>query len=73
MVQFAGMNNLDVWYSRLEIETVLQELAPQFKQKMVKQTEKNIAKARTKDSMTAFSKLTASCQRRCLGSSTSRR
>ena len=58
MLQFAGMNNLDVWYSRLEIETVLQELAPQFKQKMVKQTEKNIAKARTKDSMTAFSKLT---------------
>ena len=58
MAEFAGMKNLDVWYARLEIESALQELAPQFKQKMVKRTEKAIAKARTKDSMTAFSKLT---------------
>ena len=39
MAEFAGMKNLDVWYSRLEIESVLEELAPQFKQKMVKRTE----------------------------------
>ena len=60
MAEFAGMKNLDVWYSRLEIESVLEEFAPQFKQKMVKRTEKALAKARTKDSMTAFSKLTQS-------------
>ena len=60
MAEFAGMNNLDVWYSRLEIESVLQDLAPQFKQKQVKRTEKALAKAHTKDSMTAFSKLTES-------------
>ena len=54
------MNNLDVWYSHLEIESVLEEIAPQFKQKMVKRTEQALAKARTKDSMTAFSKLTQS-------------
>ena len=60
MAEFAGMNNLDVWYSRLEIESALQELAPQFKQKMVKRTTKLLAKAHTKDSMTAFSKLTQS-------------
>ena len=60
MAEFAGMKNLDVWYSRLEIESVLEELAPQFKQKMVKRTEQALAKARTKDSMTAFSKLTQS-------------
>jgi uncharacterized protein (DUF2252 family) len=58
MAEFAGMKNLEVWYARLEIEGVIQELAPQFKQKLVKQTEKALAKARTKDSMTAFSKLT---------------
>ena len=28
MAEFAGMTNLDVWYSRLEIESVLEELAP---------------------------------------------
>jgi hypothetical protein len=60
MAQFAGMKDLDVWYSRLEIESLIQELAPQFKQKMVQRTEKALAKARTKDSMTAFSKLTQS-------------
>ncbi|MGA8718541.1 MAG: DUF2252 family protein, partial [Solirubrobacteraceae bacterium] len=60
MAEFAGMNNLDVWYSRLEIESVLQDLAPKFKQKQVKRTEKALAKAHTKDSMTAFSKLTES-------------
>ena len=54
------MKNLDVWYSHLEIESALEEFAPQFKQKMVKRTEKALAKARTKDSMTAFSKLTQS-------------
>jgi uncharacterized protein (DUF2252 family) len=49
-----------VWYSRLEIERLIEELAPQFKQKVVERTEKAIAKARTKDSMAAFSKLTQS-------------
>ncbi len=58
MAEFAGMKNLDVWYAHLDIESVIEELAPQFKRKMVKNTEKNLAKARTKDSMTAFSKLT---------------
>jgi uncharacterized protein (DUF2252 family) len=52
------MKNLDVWYSRLDIETVLQEFASQFKPKQVKRTQKTLAKARTKDSMSAFSKLT---------------
>ena len=60
MAEFAGMRSLDIWYARLEIESVVEDLAPQFKQKMVKRTKKALAKARTKDSMTAFSKLTES-------------
>ena len=28
MAEFAGMKNLDVWYSRLEIESVVDGLAP---------------------------------------------
>ncbi|MGN6168979.1 MAG: DUF2252 domain-containing protein [Solirubrobacteraceae bacterium] len=57
MAEFAAMTNLAVWYARLDIESVVQEFASQFKHKMVKHTEKELAKARTKDSMKAFSKL----------------
>ena len=60
MVEFAAMKNLDVWYARLEIESMVHELAPRLKEKMVQRTEKALAKARTKDSMAAFSKLTQS-------------
>jgi uncharacterized protein (DUF2252 family) len=58
MADFAGMKNLDVWYAHLDIESVLKDYASQFKPKLVKRAEKGLAKARTKDSMTAFSKLT---------------
>ena len=58
MAAFAAMKNLDVWYAHLDIEKTLKELGPQLKPKQVKRTEKALAKARTKDSMSAFSKLT---------------
>jgi uncharacterized protein (DUF2252 family) len=58
MAGFAAMNNLDVWYAHLDIENALQEFGSQLKAKQVKRTEKALAKARTKDSMSSFSKLT---------------
>lgn len=58
MASFAAMRNLDVWYARLDIEAVLAKLGPQLIPGMVKRTEKNLAKARARDSMSAFSKLT---------------
>ena len=58
MAEFAGMNNLQVWYAHLDIESVLKDYAPQFKPKLIKRADKQLAKAHTKDSMTAFSKLT---------------
>ena len=58
MAEFAGMKGLEVWYSHLDIEDVLKDYAGQFKPKMVKRADKTLAKARTKDSMAAFSKLT---------------
>jgi uncharacterized protein (DUF2252 family) len=58
MARFAAMKNLDVWYAHLDVEGTIQELASQFKKKVVKRAEKQVAKARTKDSMSAFSKLT---------------
>jgi uncharacterized protein (DUF2252 family) len=57
MAQFAGMKELEVWYAHLDVDSALQEYGSQFKPKMVKRTDKQVAKARTKDSMTAFSKL----------------
>jgi uncharacterized protein (DUF2252 family) len=58
MRTFAGMGNLDVWYAHLEIESVLEEFKSQIKPAQVKRTEEALAKARTRDSMSAFSKLT---------------
>jgi uncharacterized protein (DUF2252 family) len=58
MANFAAMKNLNVWYAHLDVEATLAELGSQFKAKAVKRTEKSLAKARTRDSMSAFSKLT---------------
>jgi uncharacterized protein (DUF2252 family) len=58
MAGFAAMKNLDVWYAHLDIESALQQFGSQLKPKIVKRTGKALAKARTKDSMAAFSKLT---------------
>jgi uncharacterized protein (DUF2252 family) len=58
MAGFAGMGNLDVWYSRFEVESVLEKYAAQFTPRDVKGARKAIAKARTKDSMSALSRLT---------------
>src|SRR5262245_22443378 len=60
MAEFAGMNNLDVWYSRFDAESALEQYRSVLTKKQVKRTEKQLAKARTKDSMTALSKLTES-------------
>jgi uncharacterized protein (DUF2252 family) len=58
MASFAEMGNLDVWYSRFEVERVLAQYARQFKPRIVKRTEKALAKAHTKDSLSALAKLT---------------
>ena len=58
MREFAGMPNLAVWYSRMEVEPLIERYRTQFKPRMVKRTERTLAKARTRDSMSAFSKLT---------------
>src|SRR6202042_1367679 len=57
MRAFAGQENLTVWYARMEVDALMDEFGPQFKRRIVKQTEKELAKARTRDSMSALSKL----------------
>jgi uncharacterized protein (DUF2252 family) len=58
MANFAGMTNLDVWYAHVEIDSVLAAIGSQLNPKMAKRAGKTLAKARTRDSMSAFSKLT---------------
>jgi uncharacterized protein (DUF2252 family) len=58
MAAFAAMPNLQVWYASLDVETVLERRAAELKRRMVKGTQKIMDRARTKDSMAAFAKLT---------------
>jgi uncharacterized protein (DUF2252 family) len=55
MAEFAAMRDLDVWYSRISSEDIL---AATTNATMRKRAEAGMAKARTKDSLQAFSKLT---------------
>ncbi len=56
--EFAAQGNLDVWYAHMDVATAIQDLGSQVKPEMAKRTEKTLAKARTRDSMSAFAKLT---------------
>jgi uncharacterized protein (DUF2252 family) len=58
MAGFATMGNLEVWYARFDVESVLAKYADQFKPRAAKGAQKALAKARTKDSMSALAKLT---------------
>jgi uncharacterized protein (DUF2252 family) len=58
IAQFAGMRNLDVWYSRIDVDDVVARFSAEVTAKQRKRLDRNIAKARTKDSLKAFGKLT---------------
>jgi uncharacterized protein (DUF2252 family) len=58
MQQMAGMRNLDVWYANIEITKMFEQLSSLATKKQRAKAEANVAKARTRDSMQAFSKLT---------------
>ena len=56
MQDMAQMKKLDVWYARMDIEEIDAQVRANEAQE-VKRFEKNVAKARSKDSMKAFDKL----------------
>jgi uncharacterized protein (DUF2252 family) len=56
--RFAAMKNLDVWYAHLDLDAAVRELGSQLMPKLAKRTARTLAKARTRDSMSALSKLT---------------
>ena len=55
---FAAMSNLDLWYSRIDVEEIVALAARQASGKQMKRFERNVAKAQSKDSLRAFAKLT---------------
>jgi uncharacterized protein (DUF2252 family) len=55
---FATMGNLELWYSRLSVDRALAEFTRGVDPKRLRKAEADVAKARTKDSMQAFEKLT---------------
>ncbi len=59
MKGFAGMSNLDLWYTRIDVDEIAATVAQRGSGKQQKRFERNLAKARSKDSLRAFTKLTA--------------
>ena len=58
MAQWATSTNLDVWYARLDLERALAGIGSQLNPTTRKRTEAGVAKARTRESLQALSKLT---------------
>jgi hypothetical protein len=58
MTRFAGMHHLDVWYARLTLDDILAIWGTHTDQETLQRFLRNIAKARGKDRLRAFRKLT---------------
>ena len=58
MHEFAAARNLDVWYAHVPVERIFKELEATATKKQQAKAKANAAKARTRDSMQAFNKLT---------------
>jgi uncharacterized protein (DUF2252 family) len=58
MAQFAAMKNMELWYARLNATMIEEQLRQQSDKTQAKTFARAVDKARTKDSMRAFSRLT---------------
>ena len=58
MRTFAAMRNIDVWYARIDVDSRLAELRNEVEPSRLRKVERNVAKARSKDSLRALRKLT---------------
>jgi uncharacterized protein (DUF2252 family) len=59
MHRLAAMPNLAVWYAQLDVASLLDEVRGRLDPAARKRAEANLAKARTRDSLHAFDKLTS--------------
>jgi hypothetical protein len=58
MRQFAAMRNLDLWYARIDLDDLARELRRHANAAQRKRLEQDVRRARAKDSLRAFAKLT---------------
>ncbi|HEY4190186.1 MAG TPA: DUF2252 domain-containing protein, partial [Candidatus Limnocylindrales bacterium] len=58
MHRFAGMRNLDLWYARLDIERQVLDFETKLSPEALERMNRNIDKAKARDSLRAFAKLT---------------
>jgi uncharacterized protein (DUF2252 family) len=58
MRELAALSNLDVWYQRVDVSQVRERFGPDLSKKELRGFDRTIAKARRKDRLRAFSKLT---------------
>jgi uncharacterized protein (DUF2252 family) len=58
MHRYATLDDLDLWYARISVDELVEQFSAAASTKQMKRVEKNIAKARSKDSVRAFGKLT---------------
>jgi uncharacterized protein (DUF2252 family) len=58
MAEFAGFTNLDTWYARLDIDSLLARWSSEVSAEQVKRFEAMATKAQSKDSTKALTKLT---------------
>ena len=58
MAEFASQSNLAVWYASADVDGIRQRLAQRVSTQQGERLAKGVAKARTKDSMSALDKLT---------------
>ncbi|NGN62625.1 DUF2252 domain-containing protein [Streptomyces sp. A7024] len=58
MGRFAGMRNLEVWYARIDADELYRTLTERSEEGVTARTSRSLAKARGKDHLHAFEKLT---------------
>jgi uncharacterized protein (DUF2252 family) len=58
MREFARMRTVDIWYARLDVDDILGRFQAAATPKQIRRYEANVEKARSKDSLKAFAKLT---------------
>jgi uncharacterized protein (DUF2252 family) len=58
MREFAGMPTLDVWYARLDVQDLIDQLRSQLTKRELRDSESAVAKAQARDNTQAVAKLT---------------
>jgi uncharacterized protein (DUF2252 family) len=58
MTEFAELRNLDLWYARIDAQTIIDRAGDRFSPEDVRRFEKAVSKAEGKDNLKAFAKLT---------------